>query len=270
MRVAVIVDIHGNLPALDAVMKDVKSLHVDHLVCCGDVILGGPDDRACYDRILETEAPIIRGNAERYVADFGTERADSRWEEEGFRPLRYGVRQFSDSERAALGQLPTSYRLPDAPEILFYHANPKNDMDIPHLWSTDEQIDVNFLDTEGEVFVGGHSHTQQMREWRGRRIVVSGSVGATNEFSGGAQYVLLERQRGSWTIHHRNVPYDVGETLERFKATNYVNETGPMGRLFVRGVATRTNQMMPFLTWRRSKGADQGLSEAIDEFLNLY
>lgn len=270
LRVAALVDIHGNLPALDAVLTDIKSLDVDHIVCCGDMVLGGPDDRACYFRMLETQASLIRGNAERYIAEFGTEAADPRWEDEAFGPLRYGVRQFSDSERIVLGQLPTFYRLPEAPEILFYHANPKNDMDIPHSWSTDEEIDVNFSDSQGVLFIGGHSHTHRVREWRGRRIVICGSVGATNDFSAGAQYVLLEKQSQSWSVHHRDVPYDVGETIERFRNVNYIEETGPMGRLMVRTVATRTNQVMPFLAWSKNRPKSQDLSAAVDEFLNLY
>ena len=270
MRIAVVVDIHGNLPALDAVLSDIKSIGADHIVCCGDMILGGPDDRACYQRMVETGAPLIRGNAERYVSEFGTEAADPRWEDEGFGPLRYGVRQFSDSERVELGQLPTSCRLPEALEVLFYHANPKNDRDIPHSWATDEEIDVNFADSPGDLFIGGHSHTHLVRKWRGRRIVICGSVGATNDFSAGAQYVLLEQQGPSWSILHRDVPYDVDETIERFRSVNYVEETGPMGRLFVRTVATRTNQVMPFFNWFRNRPKNRDLSAEIDEFLNLY
>jgi hypothetical protein len=69
---------------------------------------------------------------------------------------------------------------------------------------------------------------------------------------------------------HRDVSYDLGATLDRFRETRYVERTGPIGRLFVRGVATRTNQLMPFLAWYRSSGMEQDLSEAVDVFLNLY
>ncbi len=45
---------------------------------------------------------------------------------------------------------------------------------------------------------------------------------------------------------------------------------GPIGRLMVRGIATSTNQIMPFLSWYRSGSMEDGLSEAVDKFLTLY
>ena len=59
--------------------------------------------------------------------------------------------------------------------------------------------------------------------------------------------------------------------LTRFKETAYAENTGPIGRLIVRGVATRTNQVMPFLTWYRSGPSDHlDPDQAVDQFLNLY
>ena len=197
-------------------------------------------------------------------------RQDSRWWTEQFGPLQFSVSQFSDAERMELGALPPNHRLPEAPDVLFYHANPRNDMDIIRSWTTDENVARNFAGVDGEVFVGGHTHTQYIREWRGRRIVVCGSVGATNDHSAGAQYVLLEGSGGAWRIEHRDVAYDVKQTLRRFEETNYLQKTGPIGRLFVRGVATSTNQLMPFLKWYKTEARNVELSKAVDRFLNLY
>ncbi len=270
MRIAAFVDIHGNLPALDAVLLDISVAQVDRVVCCGDIVLGGPDDRACYERVVESGVPIVRGNTERYVSELGTERANPRWVEEGFGPLRYGAGQFSKSERTKMGELPTTYKFADVPEIMFYHANPQNDQDIPYAWHSDDELDANYAGTSEDLFVGGHSHTQLLRSWRGRQIVICGSVGATNDFYAGAQYLILEKSGETWSVQHRNVLYDVGETMKRYEATSYVEHAGPMGRLFCRTVATRTNQVMPFLAWWKSAGSAGSLSDAVDEFLRLY
>lgn len=270
MRIAAIVDIHGNLPALNAVLDDIDTLAVDQLVCCGDVILGGPDDQACFQRVLATGASIVRGNTERYVSEVGTEHADPRWTEEAFGPLRYGASQFTDAERAQMGDLPTIHHVAHVPEIMFYHANPSNDRDIAYAWLTDEELDGNYAGHDEDIFVGGHSHTQLLRSWRNRRVAISGSVGATNDFYAGAQYLLLEKRGQDWCLQYRNVPYDVGETLRRYDETDYVDHTGPMGRLFVRTVATRTNQVMPFLSWQKSAGSGLKLADAVDRFLSLY
>lgn len=270
MRIAAVVDIHGNLPALEAVLADIESVGVDHIVCCGDMVLGAPDDRACYYRIMELGVPVIRGNAERYVAEFGTSAADPRWTTEQFGPLQYSVSQFSDAERVELGNLPTTHRLPDAPDVLFYHANPQNDMDILRSWTPAAEIDKNFSGIEAAVFVGGHTHTQYVHNWQGRAIVICGSVGLTNDYAAGAQYVLLEKDSGPWKVNHRDVSYDIGETLKRFEETKYLDIAGPIGRLVLRGAATRTNQLSPFLKWHGSGAIERTFSEAVDDFLNLY
>ena len=130
MRIAAVADIHGNLPALEAVLADIEAAKVDHIVFCGDYVLGAADDKGCWERVKETGAPMVRGNAERYAAEFGTEKGEERWHGEQFKPLQYTVSQFTDEERQELGRLPTTFKLDEAPDVLFYHANPVNDMDI--------------------------------------------------------------------------------------------------------------------------------------------
>src|SRR5438477_9383981 len=68
MRVAALYDIHGNLPALEAVLEDVRRQGVDQLVIGGDV-LPGPMPRETLDALLALEIPVrfIRGNGDRVV-----------------------------------------------------------------------------------------------------------------------------------------------------------------------------------------------------------
>ena len=64
MRVAALCDVHGNLPALEAVLAEVASLDVDRIVCGGDVV-AGPFPRECLDRLVGLDAVFVRGNADR-------------------------------------------------------------------------------------------------------------------------------------------------------------------------------------------------------------
>jgi len=66
------------------------------------------------------------------------------------------------------------------------------------------------------------------------------------------------------------VPCDLDTTLERFVETDYIASAGPMGRLMLRALATRTNQVMPFLAWYKPRASDISLGDAVDAFLNLY
>ena len=120
--------------------------------------------------------------------------------------------------------------------------------------------------------VRGHNHNPQVRLWGERVIITCGSIGAPVDFNPAAQYLLLEQHREGWRIRHQSVAYDIDATLRRFQETGYLEAAGPMGRLFIRSVATATNQIMPFLKYYRrwSAESDIPLSEAVERFLNLY
>ena len=170
MRIAALADVHGNLAALEAVLADIASLDVDHIVSCGDTVLGAPDDYACWQRVKETTEYAVRGNTEGFVAQFGSQEADPRWTTEQFGPLRYTVGQFSDGERQELGQMPATLKLPGVPDMLFYHASPRNDRDLWRPHAPDEELAQYFGGVTEQVLVGGHSHTQQVRAWMGLRL----------------------------------------------------------------------------------------------------
>ena len=70
MRVAALYDIHGNLPALEAVLADVESEQVDAIVVAGDSV-SGPLPAEVLERLLEIGALVVRGNADRHVLELG-------------------------------------------------------------------------------------------------------------------------------------------------------------------------------------------------------
>ncbi len=62
MRLVLIADIHGNLPALEAALAEIETLRPDRLIVAGDIVDGGPDSAACWRRVKALGCPIIRGN----------------------------------------------------------------------------------------------------------------------------------------------------------------------------------------------------------------
>jgi hypothetical protein len=83
--------------------------------------------------------------------------------------------------------------------------------------------------------------------------------------------VIVERRGARWLAQHQAVPYDVDATVERFHTSGCLAATGPMGRLFLREVATASPYLAPFLTWYERQATQQlSLSEAVDRFLTYY
>ena len=99
MRVAALADVHGNAPALDAVLHDVRAADVDLVVFCGDLTWGPlPNETLALVRALELPARFVRGNADRMLGVHldvrGAWLAERVWEPAGGRPYtRRGARR---------------------------------------------------------------------------------------------------------------------------------------------------------------------------------
>jgi Calcineurin-like phosphoesterase superfamily domain len=276
MRIAIIADIHGNLAALEAALTAIEQLRPDRLIVAGDIIDGGPDSAACWRRVRALGVAVLRGNHERYVFDYDTPRADPSWSSPQFAPLRTTRSEFMPAEFAELAALPTQWRDAACPDLLVVHASLRSDNDSIFAHTPEAQITPMFGGIESAVkyIVRGHNHFCSQREWEGRRIVTSGSIGLAQDGNPVAQFVVLERRTSAlgWDVRHHAVRYDVGITLRRFHESGYLERSGPLGQLFYREVETGTHQVVPFLRYygaARARGVQWTLEEALQRFTSF-
>ncbi|MCB0185634.1 MAG: metallophosphatase family protein [Caldilineaceae bacterium] len=251
MRIAVLADIHGNLPAFETVLNDLRQHAPDCLIIAGDIVVGSPDSQRCWQLAQSLDCPIVRGNHERYVSHYGTEHADPLWQTAQFAPVQWAVAQLSTAERQAIAGLPLTYRLSDAPDLLIAHASARSDQESVPLHATADELAVIFANVTEQTIVRGHNHIPRTHPWGERQVITTGSAGLPLEGHNVAQYVLLDQVAAGWHAQHCSVPYPVEQTLQRFAETNYVAETGVMGRLFQREVATASLHFVPFLRYYR-------------------
>jgi len=269
-RVAILADIHGNLPAFEAALDHVARQRADQLIIAGDIVVGSPESAACWRLAQSLGCPILRGNHERYVAQFGAPGAPPEWATERFGPVRWAAGQFSDAERAAIDALPLSIRLPDLPDLLVVHASLRADRDSIMPYTPDEQLAEMFPGLAERWVVRAHNHAGMVRLWGDRTIITAGAVGLPLDSSTTAQYVLLERRADGWRIQHQSVEYDLSDTLRRFRTSGYLDSAGPLARLLMREVATASFYVVPFLNAYGPR-IDRGeitLAAAVERFLN--
>jgi len=270
MRLAIIADIHGNLPALEAALARIEQLKVDKILVLGDIVVGSPDSLACWQRVKALNCPVLRGNHERYVYDLGTERAKPEWSQPQFGPVQYAAAQFGDAARRELAALPATIRLPEAPDVLFVHGSARNDADLVFPYTRDVEIEPMFAGSSERWLIRGHNHYAGVRLWGERRIVTVGSVGLPLDGTPEAQFTVLERGAGDWAVQQISVSYDVAAAVCRFKDSDYLEAAGPMARLFMFEVETASFHIVPFLKWRKdaeSRGEILPLAEAVERFL---
>jgi predicted phosphodiesterase len=271
MRIAVLADIHGNLAALQAALAALDRLRPDRIVVAGDVVDGAPDSAACWELVKTLDSPIIRGNHERYVFDYGTERAVPEWSSLQFGPLQATIDDLTPAQRAELRRLPLTWADPeDAPGLLAVHASQCSDADSVLAYTPDDALAELFPGpARSELIVRGHNHQCNQRRWDGTLIVTVGAVGLPLDGNPAAQFTTLDRRRDGWHVDHHAVPYDVDATLRRFRETDYLERSGPMGRLLMREFATAAHHMVPFLRfYRRIRPEGVTLEHAVERFLD--
>lgn len=267
MRIAILADIHGNLPALEAALARVAELRIDRLLVAGDLVVGAPDSAACWRRVRALGCPVLRGNHERYVFDFGTPRARPEWATERFGPVRWAAGQFGAAERAELAALPPVLRLPEAPGVLFVHGSPRGDNDLVFPYTSDSELAAKFGGVPEPLVVRAHNHYCGVRDWSGGRIVTAGSVGLPLDGTPAAQFLVIERDGGAvagWRVEHHLARYEVGAALRRFHESGYLETAGPMAELYRREVESAAFHVLPFLTFLGT--GNLPLAEALARF----
>lgn len=201
MRVAALHDVHGNLPALEAVLAEIASLGVDRVVCGGDVV-AGPFPRECLERLVAADAAFLRGNADR----FSPRAPAGIWE--------WVVEELEPARVAFLDELPIAVSLGG---VLYCHGSPRDEDEILTKVSPDERIAAALDGVEEELVVGGHTHVQFLRHVGRWRFANAGSVGMPYEGRPGAFWALVD----GLELEHRLTPYAVDAAAAAIRASEY-------------------------------------------------
>jgi putative phosphoesterase len=218
MRVAALYDIHGNLPALEAVLDEVRQSAVDLVVIGGDV-LPGPMPRETLARLRDLDLPLrcIQGNGEREVlariAGIETGTVPER-----FREVMHWVAQQLEPEQARwLASWPETLRVEvdGMGDVLLCHATPRSDAELFTRLTPEDRLLPIFEGLGVSTVVCGHTHMQFDRPIGGTRVVNAGSVGMPFG-EPGAYWLLLGPD-----VQLRHTPYDLARAADRIRDTAY-------------------------------------------------
>jgi putative phosphoesterase len=217
-RVAAIYDIHGNLPALEATLRDVRETGVDCIVVGGDVVPGPmPRETLACLQGLDLPVQFIQGNGDRQVVARMRGTATRELPEPHEDVLQWNARQLQLEDGLAISSWPAILRAAIAGlgEVLFCHATPRNDTDIFTRLTPDDRLAPIFAGLDAQVVVCGHTHMQFDRTIGRIRVVNAGSVGMPFG-EPGAYWLLLGPD-----VELRWTPYDLKAAAGRIRATAY-------------------------------------------------
>jgi predicted phosphodiesterase len=236
--VAALYDIHGNLPALDAVLAELAADPPDAIVIGGDVA-AGPMPVEVLARLRDLPWPVhfLRGNADRFVVmGYDGTIPERLLEHPLFRADAWTATFISRADRDWLERLPPLLRLPvdGHGEVLFCHATPRSDEERVSVFATDERLGRILAQDDAPLLVAGHTHRQFDRTVGERRMVNAGSVGRPYEHEPGAYWLRLGPE-----VELRRTPYDVEAATEAFRAVGYPLADAMLGPVDADAVARR-------------------------------
>ena len=217
--VAALYDIHGNLPALQAVLSDLNDLLPDLIVVGGD-IAAGPMPAVCIDEVtaLGDRVIAIRGNADRELVALwdAHERNDQPTLAAADEGSAWAARQLDRRQRDWLAALPLSVTVDIAGlgMVRFCHGSPRSDEEIITAITPDARLVPMLEDVSEPVVVCGHTHVQFNRHVAGKRIVNAGSVGTPYATEPGAYWALLGSE-----VELRWTPYNGDAAAERLRVS---------------------------------------------------
>lgn len=230
MRLAVVSDIHGNLPALEAVVADLRRRGVDAVVNLGDSLSGPLLPRETARFLMAQDWFHLAGNHERQILDTATPRGPSD---------AYAYDQLTAAELDWIAAQRPCARYGPAPDVLLCHATPERD-DVDLLETVEpggvraatpaqieERLGGGAAARDAALILCGHTHVpRSVRSARGQLIVNPGSVGlpgylgsrpfpyAVQTGSPDARYAIVERTRDGWCSALVAVPYDARPMAE--------------------------------------------------------
>ena len=269
-KLAILSDIHGNLPALEAVLADLKNFDVDQVIVAGDVINFGPFSRQTAEIVIKKGWPVIRGNNEYFLLDYNTPRAPAEWDDPiQFAPIAWLDRQFDQELKSRIACWPDSInlRFKDTPPIQVFHGTPNDPWDSIYWTLTDAEIEKLLHNVEADFVICGHTHLPMNRQSGRWRIFNPGSVGVPLDGIFSAGYMLLNGDEQGWTPTFRRVPFDYEAVFEEFERSGYNKECGPIGKLTVE-IYKQARPMLGFLRWRNTHKPDSSITnELVDKFI---
>lgn len=212
MRVAALADIHGNLPALEAVLRALELERPDLIVVCGDVASGPMPAETISALSRLANAKFVRGNADRGLID----EFDGR--DKGPMPGPFATwcaTQIDRTQRDFLASFEPTITVDGVDgvgRVLFCHAVPRNDMDVFTVETPDDRVRVLMDGVDADMVVCGHTHMQFDRTLDRLRIVNPGSVGMPYG-EPGAYWAMLGPG-----LSLRRADYDRDAAAERMRA----------------------------------------------------
>jgi predicted phosphodiesterase len=230
-KIALLSDVHGNLPALQVVLDDIDRWNPDTVIVNGDVVNRGPQPRECWELIsarLDTGWLMTIGNHEQYVLEWAAPRPHlSEIDREFFASSLWTRELLTENQIERIRQLPLACSLEVGGKLVrATHASLRGTRDGIVPWTEDAVI-IEKMAPAPDVFVTSHTHRIFHARINGTLVINTGAVGVPLDGNVRAGYVrLVWDAKWGFSAELIRLTYDRAETERQYKLTHYTETNG--------------------------------------------
>lgn len=276
MKLAILSDIHANLPALQTVAAHIDAWKPDRVIVAGDIVNRGPRPVECLrfvqERMRDDGWLIVRGNHEEYVmvhADPNSPRSGPQFDVwQG----SFWTYQQLDGDMSALEAMPFQASLigPDGGEVRATHASMLGTRQGIYPRTPDEELARRIGQPAPDVLCVGHTHIPLTRRLNGTLVVNAGAVGLPFDGDTRAGYARVMWHRGEWRAEIVRLDYDRAQAERDFEETGFMADATAFAQLVRAELRTARSHIYE---WARGYEArvlagEMSMAEAVREFLS--
>ncbi|MGQ9609080.1 MAG: metallophosphoesterase family protein [bacterium] len=219
MKIALIGDIHANLPALDAVLKDARQRGADTIWNVGDTIGYGAYPDEVVDLIRHENIQSILGNYDAKVLK--VKQKESKWKKvpEKWVAFKWAYDNLSKANRDYLSSLPTELRFDiEGKRFLIVHGSPESDEEYILPDTPEERLIKLSNVSNADIIICGHSHQPFKKKFNNIWFINAGSVGRPDDGDPRASYAILQIKKPNlFQIRHYRIEYDIEKAIAKIR-----------------------------------------------------
>jgi putative phosphoesterase len=259
-KIALIADIHGNLPAFNAVIEDIHRQNIDHIIIAGDMITDCPDSNEILNRIRAMNGTVIKGNREQYYLDHCAGFKNHWNDSKQMSSLIWSFSRLSTENSLYIRGLKDQLVLEIyGVKLRIVHGSPDSISELIYPIEKKARFHEIIHSLKEDILICGHSHQQWHCRAGGKLVVNPGSAGVHFNESSGAEYSILEFHESQIEVSQKQILYNIDELEKRFIHSGLYKESPLWSESILESLRQGQNVSMQLLDYAYDLMEKQGI-----------